>query len=201
VTLANPNRGGVLGMGAVLTSTSLPMRTSPVLRGVWILDVLLGDPAPPPPPDAGELPADDTKAGGLTFREQLDVHRKNPKCASCHSRIDPLGYSLENFDAVGRWRTQDANGKPIDSSAILPGDIMFSSPAELKQLVMFGKDKFASNMVRKMISYSTGRGLEYYDEAVVAEIVAKLPKKDYRMQDLILEVVQSRPFLYRSHTR
>ena len=201
VTLHNKSRGGVIGMGSVLTSTSLPLRTSPVLRGVWILDTLLGDPAPPPPPDAGELPADDTKAEGLTFRQQLDIHRKDPKCASCHARIDPLGFSLENFDAIGRWREKDANGKPIDSTAILPGDITFTSPAELKSLLMSAKKKFATNMTRKMLAYATGRGLEYYDEAVVSKIVAKLEKDNYSTQSLVHEIVNSRPFLNRSSTR
>ena len=201
VSLHNKQRGGIIGMGSVLTSTSLPLRTSPVLRGVWILDTLLGDPAPPPPPDAGELPADDTKADGLTFREQLDIHRKAPKCANCHNRIDPLGYSLGNFDAIGRWREKDANGKPIDSSATLPGDIEFSSPAELKQLLMSAKNKFAANMTRKMLSYATGRGLEYYDEAVVTKIVAKLKKSGYSTQALVHEIANSRPFLNRSSTR
>ncbi|MEN8737519.1 MAG: DUF1592 domain-containing protein [Akkermansiaceae bacterium] len=201
VKLHDKNRGGILGMGAVLSGTSLPMRTSPVLRGVWILDTILGAPAPPPPPDAGELPADDTQAGGATFREQLEAHRKNPKCASCHARIDPLGMSLENFDAIGRWREKDANGKPIDSSAVINGGITFSSPYELKQLVMAGKEKFARNMTRKLIAYSTGRGLEYYDEAFVTEIVKKAEKEGYLAQELILEIVQSRPFLYRSATR
>jgi len=201
VALQQKTRGGIIGMGSILTSTSLPLRTSPVHRGVWILDALLGDPAPPPPPDAGELPADDTKANGLTFREQLAIHRKSSKCASCHARIDPLGFSLENFDAIGRWREKDANGKPIDSTATLPGDIQFSSPQELKALMMGGRQKFASNIVRKMISYSTGRGLEYYDEAIVTKIVAALEEKDYSMHELIHQIVQSRPFLYRSKTR
>ncbi len=201
VAIHNKVRGGVLGMGAVLTTTSLPMRTSPVLRGVWILDSLLGAPAPPPPPDAGELPADDTQAGGLTFREQLDIHRKAEQCSGCHSRIDPLGYSLEHFDAIGRWREKDANGKPIDSTAALPGDIEFSSPQELKALIMGGKHKFARNMTRKMLAYATGRGLEYYDEAIVSKIVAKLDTKEYLTQELILQIVQSRPFLNRSRTR
>lgn len=201
VKLHNQNRGGVLGMGSILTSTSLPLRTSPVHRGVWILDAMLGDPAPPPPPDAGELPADDTKADGLTFRQQLDLHRKAKQCASCHARIDPLGFGLENFDAIGRWRTKDANGKPIDSSATLPGDITFSSPKELKQLLMAGKDKFATNMTRKLISYATGRGLEYYDEVTVNKIVTDLAKKNYSSRELILQIVNSRPFLNRSKTR
>jgi len=201
VRLHNKSRGGIIGMGSVLASTSLPLRTSPVLRGVWILDTLLGDPAPPPPPDAGELPADDTKAEGLTFRQQLDIHRKAPKCAGCHARIDPLGFSLENFDAIGRWREKDANGKPIDSTAILPGDITFSTPAELKSLLMSAKKKFATNMTRKMLAYATGRGLEYYDEAIVTKIVAKLEESGYSTQTLVHEIVNSRPFLKRSSTR
>ncbi|MFT6179247.1 MAG: cytochrome c553 [Akkermansiaceae bacterium] len=201
VSLKNKNRGGILGMGSTLTTTSLPLRTSPVHRGVWILDAMLGDPAPPPPPDAGELPADDTKAKGLTFRQQLDLHRKATKCASCHARIDPLGFGLENFDAIGRWRTQDANGKPIDSSATLPGDINFSTPQELKALLLAGKDKFAANMTRKLISYATGRALEYYDEVTINQIVAELPKNKYATRELILQIINSRPFLNRSATR
>jgi mono/diheme cytochrome c family protein len=201
IALYDKNRGGVLGMGSILTATSLPLRTSPVQRGVWILDAMLGDPAPPPPPDAGELPADDTKADGLTFRQQLDLHRKATQCASCHARIDPLGFGLENFDAIGRWRTKDANGKPIDSSATLPGDIHFNSPQELKALLMAGKDKFAANMTRKLISYATGRSLEYYDEVTINQIVADLPKTNYATRDLILQIVNSRPFLNRSATR
>ena len=201
VILHDKNRGGVLGMGSILTATSLPLRTSPVHRGVWILDAMLGDPAPPPPPDAGELPEDDTKAEGLTFRQQLDLHRKATKCANCHARIDPLGFGLENFDAIGRWRTKDANGKLVDSSAVLPGDIIFSTPYELKQLLMAGKDKFAKNMTRKLISYATGRGLKYYDEVTINKIVSELPKTNYATRDLILQIVNSRPFLYRSSTR
>lgn len=201
VPLHNKNRGGVLGMGSTLTSTSLPLRTSPVHRGVWILDTMLGDPAPPPPPDAGELPADDTKANGLTFRQQLDLHRKDTKCANCHARIDPLGFGLENFDAIGRWRTKDALGKPIDSSALLPGDIYFSNPHELKTLLMASKDKFAANMTRKLISYATGRSLEYYDDVIVNKIVTELSKKNYSSQELILQIINSRPFLNRSKTR
>lgn len=201
VPLDTVNRGGVLGMGGVLTSTSLPLRTSPVLRGVWILDTLLGSPAPPPPPDAGELPGDDTAAGGLTFREQLEEHRKKKECASCHARIDPLGFSLENYDAIGRWREKDANGKPIDSMAVMEGGLAFQSPADLKSLIMGGKDKFAENMCRKMLSYALGRPLRYYDEAILADLVKNLQKEKYHLRPLIKSVVTSRPFLMRSATR
>jgi hypothetical protein len=201
ITLTDKNRGGVLGMGSILTATSHSLRTSPVLRGVWILDTLIGDPAPPPPQDAGELPADDSNTQGLTFREQLAKHRERPSCAGCHSRIDPLGFSLENFDAIGRWRTKDINGQLIDSTATLPGDIEFSTPQELKSLIMAAKEKFARNLTRKLIAYATGRSLEYYDEAVVSKIVAKTSQSGLKMQDLLLEVIESRPFLNRSATR
>jgi len=201
ITLTDKNRGGVLGMGSILTATSHSLRTSPVLRGVWILDTLIGDPAPPPPQDAGELPADDSNTQGLTFREQLAKHRERPSCAGCHSRIDPLGFSLENFDAIGRWRTKDINGQLIDSTATLPGDIEFSTPQELKRLIMAAKEKFARNLTRKLIAYATGRSLEYYDEAVVSKIVAKTSQSGLKMQDLLLEVIESRPFLNRSATR
>lgn len=201
VALTDRNRGGVLGMGSILTATSLPLRTSPVHRGVWILDALIGDPAPPPPPNAGELPADPTRAGGLSFREQLAIHREDPKCASCHARIDPLGFSLENFDPIGRWRDKDPNGNPIDSSATLPGDISFATPQELKALLLVGREKFVRNMTRKLLAYATGRSLEYYDEAIIAKIVAGAEKGDYRAQDILLQLVNSRPFLNRSNTR
>lgn len=129
ITLSDRNRGGVIGQGSVLVTTSVPLRTSPVKRGKWILDNLLGTPPPPPPADAGVLPGDDKSPAGLTFREQLEEHRKKPNCAGCHAKIDPLGFGLENFDAVGRWRSSDANGKPVDSKATLPGDLNFSTPA------------------------------------------------------------------------
>ena len=201
VTVTNKQRGGVLGMGSVLTATSLPLRTSPVKRGKWILEAMMGDTPPPPPPDAGELPGDDKSVEGLTFREQLEVHRKRKNCAGCHARIDPLGFGLENFDAIGRWREKDVNGKPIDSLAVLPGDIEFSTPAELKKLLMAAKQKVARNLCRKMLAYSLGRSLEYYDEAVVNDLLAKLQKNDYKMQSLVIEIVKSEPFQKRSSQR
>ena len=162
---------------------------------------MLGDIPPPPPPDAGELPGDDKSTEGLTFRQQLEVHREKPKCAGCHARIDPLGFGLENFDAIGRWRTSDINGGKIDSEAVLPGDIKFSSPAELKQLLMAAKDKVARNVCRKMLAYSLGRSLEYYDEAVVNDLLAKLQKNDYQIQGLVFAIVQSDPFQNRASKR
>ena len=201
IALADANRGGVIGQAAILTATSMPLRTSPVKRGKWILDTLLGTPPPPPPPDAGVLPGDDKSTAGLSFRETLEVHRTKASCAGCHEKIDPLGFGLENFDAIGRWRTKDANGKPVDSLATLPGDITFSSPKELKDLLLSSDELFMRNLARKMLAYALGRPLEYYDEPVVTDLVAKLRKDNLKMQTLILSVIESPPFQNRSAKR
>lgn len=201
IALTDPNRGGVIGQAAILTATSMPLRTSPVKRGKWILDTLLGTPPPPPPPDAGVLPGDDKSTEGLSFRETLEVHRTKASCAGCHEKIDPLGFGLENFDAIGRWRTKDANGNPIDSKATLPGDISFSTPQELKQLLLASDELFLRNLSRKMLAYALGRPLEYYDEPVVTDLVTKLRKDDLKMQTLILSVIESHPFQQRSAKR
>ncbi|WP_193214721.1 DUF1592 domain-containing protein [Luteolibacter marinus] len=201
VALTDPNRGGVIGQAAILTATSLPLRTSPVRRGKWILDTLLGTPPPPPPPDAGVLPPDDKSTEGLSFRETLEIHRTKASCAGCHEKIDPLGFGLENFDAIGRWRTVDANGKPVDSLATLPGDITFSNPAELKKLLLSSDELFLRNLSRKMLGYALGRPLEYYDEAVVTDLVTRLRADDLKMQSLVLAVVESPPFRNRSSSR
>lgn len=201
VQLSDPNRGGVIGHASILTVTSMPLRTSPVKRGKWILDNLLGTPPPPPPPDAGVLPADDKSSEGLSFRKQLEIHRTKPSCAGCHEKIDPLGFGLENFDAIGRWRVKDANGQPVDSLATLPGDISFSTPAELKKLLASSDELFLRNLSRKLLGYSLGRPLEYYDEAVVSDLVGTLRKDDLRIRPLIHAIVRSKPFQYRSSTR
>jgi len=201
VALTDPNRGGVIGQASILTTTSMPLRTSPVKRGKWILNSLLGTPPPPPPPNAGLLPADDKSVAKLTFREQLEQHRKQPNCAGCHEKIDPLGFGLENFDAIGRWRSTDANGKPVDSLARLPGDITFSTPAELKKVLLGSDELFLRNISRKMLAYALGRPLEYYDEPVIVELVKKLRQNDLKMQSLILSIVESHPFQNRSAKR
>lgn len=201
VALSDPHRGGVIGQASVLTVTSQPLRTSPVKRGKWILDTLLGTPPPPPPPDAGVLPGDDKSTEGLSLREQLEAHRTKASCAGCHEKIDPLGFGLENFDAIGRWRTTDANGKAVDSKAVLPGDITFSTPKELKDLLLSSDELFLRNISRKMLAYSLGRPLEYYDEPVVTDLVANLRKDDLKMQTLILSIVESHPFRNRGSKR
>lgn len=201
ITLTDRQRGGVIGQASILTATSAPLRTSPVVRGKWILETLLGTPPPPPPPDAGELPADDKSLEGLSFRERLEQHRTQPSCAGCHEKIDPLGFGLENFDAIGRWRTEDANGHPIDSLATLPGDITFSTPAELKELLLAADELFIRNVSRKMLAYSLGRPLEYYDEPVVTDLVKTLRSHDLSSRELVHAIVASKPFQYRSATR
>ena len=201
INLSDKHRGGVIGQASILTATSAPLRTSPVLRGKWILETLLGTPPPPPPPDAGELPADDRSLEGLSFRERLEQHRTQASCAGCHEKIDPLGFGLENFDAIGRWRTTDANGAPIDSLATLPGDISFSTPAELKGLLLAADELFLRNVSRKMLAYSLGRPLEYYDEPVVTDLVKTLRVHDLKSRELVHAIVASKPFQYRSAKR
>ena len=199
VALTDPNRGGVLGMAAVLTLTSYPRRTSPVLRGKWVLEELLGTPPPPPPPMVKALPQDDRPRNGLTFRQRLEKHREDPSCASCHAKMDPLGFGLENFDPIGRWRTAVAD-QPVDSSGELTTGELFRGPAELKRILKEKKqEQFVRNLAGRMLSYGLRRGLEYYDQPVVKEIAAKLAAADYRSTALVCEVVKSFPFQYRRH--
>ncbi len=201
VSINDPQRGGVIGQASILTATSLPLRTSPVKRGKWILDTILGTPPPPPPPDAGVLPADDKSTQGLSFRQQLELHRKKPNCAGCHEKIDPLGFGLENFDAIGRWRTHDTNGKTVDSLSALPGDIVFSSPAELKKLLVESNELFCKNFCRKLLGYALGRPLEYYDEPVIEDLYKTLVKNDFRMRPVIAAIVACQPFQFRGSER
>ena len=196
VKLADSNRGGLLGMGAVLTLTSYPQRTSPVLRGKWVLDELLGTPPPPPPPNVGVLPPDDFPKDGLSFRQRLEEHRKKAECASCHKRMDPIGFGLENYDSTGEWRTQIANA-PVDASGVLVNGEKFNGAAELKKKLMLQKDVIIRNLSEKMLSYSLGRGLEYYDVPAVKKIATEVSRNSYRSSVLIAEVVKSFPFQYR----
>lgn len=191
------NRGGLLGMAAVLTVSSYPYRTSPVLRGTWILDSILGTPPPPPPENVP--PLEDTKVGAAprSMRERLSQHRANPVCASCHSRIDGLGFALENYDAIGRWRDEDG-GKPIDASGELSDGSKFTGPVELKAMLMDRKDLFLRNLTSKMLGYALGRGLTLKDSCAVDQIVAQVKAQDYRAQALIEAIVMSTPFRYQA---
>jgi hypothetical protein len=191
----NPRGGGVLAQGSVLTISSYSTRTSPVLRGKWILENLLNAPPPPPPPAVPSL--DDTKVGeSASLRQQMEQHRKNPACASCHSRMDPLGFGLENFDAVGAWRTTD--GKfPIDATGTLPGGKTFSGPVELKASLLDSRDAYVRGLTDKLLTYALGRGLERPDRLVISRIASKLPARNYKFSALVLDIVGSLPFQQR----
>jgi hypothetical protein len=197
VALKDRTRGGVMGMAGVLTLTSYPLRTSPVLRGKWVLEEILGTPPPPPPPLVPGLTPDDrpTKEG-LTFRQQLEQHREKPECASCHKRMDPIGFGLENFDPIGRYREKIAD-VAVDASGVMASGEQFSGPAELKVLLLARKEEFVRNLTEKMLSYALGRGLEYYDMPAVRKITARLAENDYQSFVLIAELVKSFPFQYR----
>lgn len=160
------NRGGLLGMPAVLMVSSHPHRTSPVLRGKWMLDSILGTPPPPAPPDVPKLEENHEGAAPTTLRERLAQHRANPACASCHDRIDPLGFALENYDVLGRWREEDS-GKPIDASGKLPDGTTFNGPAELKAALVHKKKLFVRNLTNKLLGYALGRGLTLQDSCTV----------------------------------
>jgi hypothetical protein len=197
VDLPDRRRGGVLTQASVLTLTSNPNRTSPVKRGQWILQQILGTPPPPPPPEVAKLDESRQAAEVASLRERMQVHRTDPKCASCHRQMDPMGFALENYDAVGRWRNLDGSF-PIDSSGELVGGRRFADVVELKHLLVstFGK-KFARNLIENMLTYSLGRGLEAYDYCTVEDIRKQLTANDYRIRTIIMGIVESKAFQYR----
>jgi hypothetical protein len=190
-------RGGLLGQGSLLMVTSYANRTSPVLRGKWVLDSLLGTPPPEPPPNVPALK--DTGAGGkpATVRARLEEHRKNPACASCHASMDPLGFALENFDATGKWRTSDA-GAPIDASGVLPSGVSFQGPNGLRDALLARKGQFVQAMTQKLLAYALGRQIEAYDMPTVRQIVHDSSADDYRWRSIITGIVNSKPFLMRT---
>jgi hypothetical protein len=194
------HRGGLLGMPAVLAVSSYPYRTSPVLRGAWILESILGTPPPPPPPNVPALEADHEGAPPKSLREKLTQHRANPACSGCHSRIDPLGFGLDNFDVIGRWRDEDA-GKPVDTSGELPDGKKFEGPDQLKAVLLEHKDLFIRNLTTKMLGYALGRGLTLTDSCTVDNIVAQLKDNNYSAQTLIEAIVLSVPFRYSPSVR
>jgi hypothetical protein len=194
----NSHRGGLLGMSAILAVSSYPQRTSVVLRGKWILDSMLGTPAPPAPPAVPELETSDA-AAPKTLRERMEKHRENAVCASCHNRIDPMGFALETYDVLGRWRTHDA-GKPIDAKGELLDGTVFDGPDQLKQVLLERKELFLRNLGTKMLAYALGRGLTLEDHCVVDQIIEKLKQEDYAAQTMIREIIWSIPFRYQAGT-
>ncbi|MBD3675999.1 MAG: DUF1592 domain-containing protein [Planctomycetaceae bacterium] len=198
VKLSDRNRGGLLGMPGVLAATSFPNRTSPVNRGVWVLEQVLGDRVPAAPPNVPALEKQEEQSiANLTLRERTELHRSDPVCANCHRLLDPIGFGLENFDAIGRWRDRDENGKSIDASGELPDGSRFSNPRELKEMIAGRLDDFSRNLMEKLLAYALCRKLEGYDEIVVDELMQKLAQDDYRMQTLVTLVVTSYPFTHR----
>jgi len=193
VNMSGTRRGcGILSHGSILTLTSYSTRTSPVLRGKWILETLLNDPPPPPPPSVPAL--DESTAGKSgSLRQELEAHRENIACASCHSRMDPLGFSLENFDGIGAWRGKDSD-EDIDVSGVLPSGRTFDGHQGLKQILLDDRDTFAKGLTEKLLIYALGRGLERYDRPTVLEITGRLKSADYRFSELVLGIVDSLPF-------
>jgi hypothetical protein len=192
VELTTDQRGGVFTQASVLTVSSYPTRTSVVLRGKYLLETALNAPPPPPP---GDVPPLDEKPIGVavSHRAQLEAHRTNPICASCHNKMDPLGFGLENYDAVGRWRTAEG-AIPIDATGTFPGGKTFSTPAELKAMLRTRMPQFTRGLAERMLTYALGRGVEPYDRLVVRDLVARTAADDYRIQSLVQAIVASVPF-------
>lgn len=192
------HRGGVLGMAGVLAMTSHTFRTSPTQRGKYVLEVLFGTPPPPPPANAGVLKNDDQnkRRSPQTFREQLAQHATEKSCAGCHSKIDPLGFALDNFDAIGGWR-ESTEELPLDVSGVLPDGTRLNGVGDLKGVLLQKKDEFAGNVVEKMLTYALGRELDYYDECTTREVLAELTRNDYRLSGLVVGIVRSPTFMQR----
>ena len=170
-------------------------QNSPVLRGAWVLETLLGTPVPSPPPDVPPLETAENKNANLTVREKLTQHRENPACAACHDLIDPIGFGLENFDWLGRWRDTD-NGKPVDASGVLPTGERFDGPAELRQVLLGKKDQFVRHLTGKVLGYALGRGLADPDHCTVQRIADAVAADGYRARTLVEQVVLSTPFRF-----
>ena len=197
VKLADENRFGLLGKASVLAVTSYTTRTSPTIRGKWLLENILAAPMPAPPPNVPTLESSNKDGKPLTVREMLEMHRANPTCASCHKSMDPLGLSLENFDAIGQWRTTDA-GRAIDASGVLLDGTNVNGPRELRQALMAKKTQFATAVTEKLLTYSLGRGLEFYDAPAVRAIDRSAAADGYRWSSMMLAIVKSAPFQMRT---
>ena len=193
---ADSPRAGLLGHGSILTVTSYATRTSPVLRGKWILDNLLGTPPPPPPPNVPPLDESASSTAPTSMRERMAAHRRNPACAVCHRIMDPAGLSMEHFDAIGRWRDEEG-GAPIDAAGNLPGGETFAGVAGLRRALLDRPDVFVGTLTEKLLTYALGRGVDHADAPAVRAVVAAASRDDYRLSSLILGVVQSPPFQMR----
>jgi hypothetical protein len=191
VLLQTDRRGGVLSQGAVLTVSSYPTRTSPVIRGKYVLQNILGTPPEPPPGDIP--PLEDAAVAGGSARQQLERHRNNPACATCHRNMDPLGFGLENYDAIGRWRERD--GKfPVDATGMMPDGKTFSTPGEMRALLASRVPQFSRTLIEKTLTYALGRGLKPFDRRAVDTVQRAVAADGYRFQTLVREMVHSVPF-------
>jgi hypothetical protein len=188
-------RGGLLRQGSVLTVTSYATRTSPVIRGKWVLENLVGAPPPPPLPDVPAL-KDNTVLATLSVRERLAQHRANAACASCHNLMDPIGFALENFDAVGRWRTLE-EGMPVDASGGLPDGRKFTGVAGLEEGLLSRPEVFAGTLTEKLLTFALGRGVEFYDGPAIRKIVREAQAEDYRFSSIVVGITKSTPFIMR----
>jgi hypothetical protein len=198
VELKTEERRGLLGKGSILAITSYANRTSPVLRGKWVLENLLGTPPPPPPPNIPDLVESDQDGQAFSMREAMEQHRANPACATCHNVMDPLGFALENFDGIGTWRTTDA-GDPIDASGVLPDGTPFRGPTELQRVLLESKsEEFVATATERLLTYALGRGVESYDAPAIRSIIREAAPNNYRWSSLILAIVKSTPFQMRS---
>jgi Protein of unknown function (DUF1592)/Protein of unknown function (DUF1588)/Protein of unknown function (DUF1585)/Protein of unknown function (DUF1595) len=198
VTLTDPNRRGILGQGSILAVTSATTRTSPVFRGKWITTNILDTPPLPPPPDVPALVANDLVSAPRTMRERLEEHRKNSVCASCHRNMDPIGFALENFDAIGQWRGKSETGAPIDASGVLVDGTRIDGPIALRNALTRDPEIFVTTFTERLMTYALGRGLRPIDMPVVREIVRNSAAGGYRMQAIVQGIVASVPFRMRN---
>jgi hypothetical protein len=190
VTLTSEERKGLLGKGSLLTVTSYPNRTSPTLRGKFVLENLLGSPPPPPPPNVPSL-KEDADVSRLAMRQRMEVHRANPACSGCHARMDPIGFALEGFDGLGRWRAD------VDSSGVLPDGTRIDGPVGLRKVLLDKKDQFVTTATERLLTYALGRGVEPFDMPAVRRIVRDAAPRDYRWSSIIMGIVTSVPFQMR----
>jgi len=194
VTIPGDARRGLLGQGSILTVTSYATRTSPVLRGKWLLDNILGTPIPPPPPDVPALAENHTGMKPRSVRERMEAHRDNPSCSVCHNIMDPIGFALENFDATGAWRSRTEAGSPVDASGVLVDGTKVDGPVALRKALLGRPDTFATTLTEKLMTYALGRGVEYYDMPAVRGVVEGAARHDYRLSEIILGIVETAPF-------
>lgn len=197
IAAGSTGRGGLVTSAAMLTATSYPIRTSPVLRGAWVLENILGERVPPPPPNVPALEETAEKHADLTFRQRLELHRQDPQCGSCHNRIDPLGFSLEQYDVLGRFRETDAAGQPLDATGELASGRKFVGSTGLKQVLLDRKKDVMKHLTRKMLGYALGRELNKFDACVVDETIKELQQNNYHAHILLEQIALSYPFQHR----